>query len=199
MTRQRVGKVARLPADIREEINRRLYDGQTGKQIIAWLAKQKCPGNPSDISDSNVTQWRKGGYQDWVRSEGQMEKVRERAELAMRMAKAAGGSLPQSVVARLAGQIDEKIDALAEDDYKKFTPVLNVLLEAEGLRLKAIAVGQRGEALELLRQKFQRDTAKLFLKWYSDKHARTIADEPESGSEEKVERLGRLMFGEDWK
>jgi len=199
MSRQRVGKVARLPAEIREQINRRLYDGQTGKQIIRWLATQKCDGHPADITDSNMTQWRNGGYQEWLKSEGQVEKIKDRAELAMRMAQAAGGSLPQSVVVRLAGQIDEQIDALGEDDYKKFTPVLSVLLEAESLRLKAIEVGQKGQTLDLLRQRYQRDTAKLFLKWYASQKAKDIADQPESGADEKVERLGRLMFGEDWK
>jgi len=35
MTRN--GKIARLPQPIREQINRRLQDGQEGKRIVAWL------------------------------------------------------------------------------------------------------------------------------------------------------------------
>jgi hypothetical protein len=200
MSRQRVGKVARLPAGVREEINRRLYDGQTGKQIIRWL--KIAPGDAAglpDISDSNITQWRQGGYQEWLKSEAQVERTRERAELSMRLAKAAGGSLAQSILARIAGDIDDKLDGLSDEDVEKMQPLLNTLVDAEKARLKAIEVGQKGEALDLLRQKFQRETAKLYLKWYTDQKAKDIADQPESSADEKVERLGRLMFGEDWK
>jgi hypothetical protein len=33
----RVGKIARLPANIREEINQRLSQGALAKDLIAWL------------------------------------------------------------------------------------------------------------------------------------------------------------------
>jgi hypothetical protein len=35
MTRN--GKIARLPQSIREQINRRLENGEEGKQIVQWL------------------------------------------------------------------------------------------------------------------------------------------------------------------
>jgi hypothetical protein len=35
MTRN--GKIARLPQEIREQVNRRLEDGEPGKQIAEWL------------------------------------------------------------------------------------------------------------------------------------------------------------------
>ena len=33
----RNGKIARLPRDIREELNRRLQDGELGGPLLAWL------------------------------------------------------------------------------------------------------------------------------------------------------------------
>ena len=195
MSRTRVGKIARLPAETREQVNRMLYDGRTGQQIMSFLDTH----GTTDISDSNITQWRQGGYQDWLKSESQVERTRERAELSMRLATAAGGSLTQSILARIAGDIDEKLDGLSDEDVEKIQPLLNTLVDAEKARLKAIEVGLKGETLELLRSKFQRETAKLFLKWYSDKKARDIADQPETGADEKVEKLGQLMFQEDWK
>ena len=33
----RNGKIARLPGQNREEINRRLHDGEDGKKILGWL------------------------------------------------------------------------------------------------------------------------------------------------------------------
>ena len=47
-------------------------------------------------------------------------------------------------------------------------------------------------------QKFQRDTCKLFLAWFADKRATDVAAGAASNSE-KIEQLGSLMFGEDWK
>ena len=52
--------------------------------------------------------------------------------------------------------------------------------------------------LALERLKFQRQTAEIFLKWYEDKRAREIV-ESRDGNAEKIERLGRAMFGEYWR
>ncbi len=46
-------------------------------------------------------------------------------------------------------------------------------------------------------QRFMRETCELFLKWYADEQAKAIAAGAESNSS-KIERLGALMFGEDW-
>lgn len=46
--------------------------------------------------------------------------------------------------------------------------------------------------------KFQRETCELFVKWSADKAAQEVLRANSSNSE-KIERLGELMFGEDWK
>lgn len=46
-------------------------------------------------------------------------------------------------------------------------------------------------------QRFMRETCELFLKWFADEQAKAIAAGSESNSS-KIERLGSLMFGEDW-
>ena len=62
---RRTGKVARLPSVIRNEICLRFMRYEEYKDIIAWLASQGHPG----ISESNLSRWRKGGFQDWLRKE----------------------------------------------------------------------------------------------------------------------------------
>lgn len=198
MTLTRKGFVARLPAEVREELNRRLYNGQTGKQIMKWLSTLKCEGNPEAISDGHISEWRKGGYQDWLKSEAQMEQIRERAELSMRMAQAAGGSLSQSMITRIAGEIDEQLDNLGDDDLKKMVPVLQVIQNGEMLRLKALRVEQMGEQVTISRERFQRDTCALFLKWFEDKEVREIAGDSEASADEKTDKLGKRIFGDDW-
>lgn len=51
--------------------------------------------------------------------------------------------------------------------------------------------------LDLAKAKFRRETAELFLAWYADQRARDVAASGASQAD-KIERLGELMFGEDW-
>jgi hypothetical protein len=69
----RNGKIADLPNDIREQLNLRLLEGETGRELAAWLnalpAVQSILGsqfNGSPISKVNITHWRQGGYLQWV-------------------------------------------------------------------------------------------------------------------------------------
>lgn len=52
-------------------------------------------------------------------------------------------------------------------------------------------------ALALEERKFRRETCELFLRWAEDRRAREIAAGSLSNAE-KIERLGALMFGEEW-
>jgi len=78
MTRN--GKIARLPLAIREELNRRLQDGVTGKAVVAWLndhadvkALLQREFNERPVTEQNLSEWKQGGYQDWL----QQQEVRE--------------------------------------------------------------------------------------------------------------------------
>jgi hypothetical protein len=73
MNATRVGKIARLPKKIREELNGRLENGQLATTIVTWLNQQpevqkliaeQFGGHP--IRPQNISQWRKGGYVDWL-------------------------------------------------------------------------------------------------------------------------------------
>jgi hypothetical protein len=69
----RNGKLANLPNDIREQLNLRLLEGETGRELAAWLnalpAVQSVLGarfNGAPISEVNLTHWRQGGYLQWL-------------------------------------------------------------------------------------------------------------------------------------
>lgn len=72
------------------------------------------------------------------------------------------------------------------------------VLEAEKLKLREKSESRLRESLELQKEKFQRETCALFLKWAADKKAKEIASGSATNAE-KIEKLGELMFGEDWK
>ena len=57
---------------------------------------------------------------------------------------------------------------------------------------------QKDEELGLAREKFRRETCELFIKWAADQRAVELAAGSGDNSA-KIERLGQIMFGEDWK
>ena len=82
MTRR--GKIARLPHELREELNRRLNDGERGKPLVTWLnglpavravLAKEFAGKP--IREQNLSDWRQGGYRDWLAEEAALVEVRQ--------------------------------------------------------------------------------------------------------------------------
>ena len=72
--RTRTGKIARLPEPIREQLNQLLLNGALARDTVPWLNQlpevkqvlsEHFAGRP--ISEHNVSEWRHGGYQDWLR------------------------------------------------------------------------------------------------------------------------------------
>src|SRR5688572_1216173 len=73
MSHRRNGKVARLSSALRDQVNLHLDEGKTYSQIIHWLAANGHPGFTQD----NISQWYKGGYQDWRDQRAEVENFRE--------------------------------------------------------------------------------------------------------------------------
>ena len=81
MTRN--GKIARLPRPIREQINRRLENGEEAKHITEWLntlpevtslMAAEFGGQP--VSEANLSKWKLGGYRDWQAQQEALEAAR---------------------------------------------------------------------------------------------------------------------------
>jgi hypothetical protein len=79
--------IAHLPNDIREQLNLRLLEGETAKELAAWLnalpAVRSVLGaqfNGSPISEVNLTNWRQGGYLQWLTERECFDAARALAE-----------------------------------------------------------------------------------------------------------------------
>jgi len=66
-------KISTLPREIRDQLNRRIDDGQNSAIILPWLnalpAVQEILAAEFDskpVSRQNLADWRKGGFRDWV-------------------------------------------------------------------------------------------------------------------------------------
>jgi hypothetical protein len=80
MNLTRNGKIARLPLAVRQELNRRLDDGEQGKKLVAWLnalpevqAIVAAEFGGKVIREQNLSEWKQGGYRDWVAQQEALE------------------------------------------------------------------------------------------------------------------------------
>lgn len=210
----RKGKIARLPLAIREELNRRLLEGQSAGKILPWL--NALPETKAVLEedfegllvrDQNLSEWRKGGYAEWLARREKLDTTRELAQFAADLTKAGNGSLSDGAAAIAAGKLLEVLEGLGDstpspETLEALTLALSRLRAgdhvAEKLRLTTVRLDQTAELLALEQQKFRRLTCELFLKWREDDRARNIADGPGT-NEEKTEWLGQQMFGDLWK
>ena len=69
----RNGKIARLPARLRHQLNERLDQGEESPALLPWLnARPEVQAvvqehfNGVPISKQNLSDWRQGGFQDWL-------------------------------------------------------------------------------------------------------------------------------------
>ena len=68
------GKISRLPKTLREEVNRRMENGERGASIVAWLnalpevqAMLAAGFGGKPIREQNLSKWRKFGFKEWSR------------------------------------------------------------------------------------------------------------------------------------
>jgi hypothetical protein len=78
------GKIARLPRNIRDELNQRLENGEPADAILPWLnalpevqAMLADQFAASPVNQQNLTNWRHGGYQYWLEGREHHNLVRE--------------------------------------------------------------------------------------------------------------------------
>lgn len=73
MNSNRNGKIARLPRAVRDELNRRLLDGEMGTGLLRWLndlpevrAVLAAGFGGRSINGPNLTAWRQQGFREWL-------------------------------------------------------------------------------------------------------------------------------------
>jgi hypothetical protein len=82
---RRNGKVARLPAPLRDHINRLMDDGLTYKQII-----QKLAPSVQHLNEDNLSNWRLGGYQDYLKAQAINDRARVQTQAAAEAVRESG-------------------------------------------------------------------------------------------------------------
>jgi hypothetical protein len=159
----RNGKIARLPHDVREELNVRLERSEPSPQLLAWLnalpavrefVRREFGGEP--VSKHNLSQWRLGGFQDWLirrdffaDARNADDSMAERQEGREKMLADQAATL---LVARYAGLIG-RWDGECTRDFEARARVLNGLCRGVAeLQREAHKANRDNFAVEELRE-----------------------------------------------
>ena len=113
----RTGKIARLPKSIRDELNRRLEDGWQNIKLVDWLNELPAVReilleqfHAEPITEPNLSRWKEGGYQDWLRHRESQEQLRwviERGEDVQSQGGDSAEWLAQVATAELSAQLQQ--------------------------------------------------------------------------------------------
>ena len=126
----RNGKIARLPRSVRNELNERLERSEPSPQLLDWLnalpevqkvVKDDFAGVP--ISKQNLSEWRQGGFEEWLARQDLCEDARDLRQLSEEMdddesQMVLADDVAQVLAARFGtlianwnGEVDEKFEA----------------------------------------------------------------------------------------
>ena len=201
-------KIGRLPFAVRNELNERIRDGAQGAELLDWLnglkeTKRILRETKSEkINAQNLTDWRSSGYADWLADQGDADRIRRLAEVSQTLAAAAGGNVAGVGCSIATAKIMDALESADDDKVSDLATALVKLRASENAAQKVALAEEKNnlakEQLSLSRAKFERDTTRLFIKWAANKDALALATDRRLGSDEKTERLGRLMFGDLW-
>jgi hypothetical protein len=140
MTRN--GKIARLPHKVREELNQRIYDGTSGRRLVAWLntlpaveemLRADFDGRP--LREQSLSEWKKRGYREWLAFRQVSDKPADAPCRTLgELAATAGKSLLMLARAKMAN---------ATDDEERFRIVRELGIDLDILRRRDLEADRR--------------------------------------------------------
>jgi len=135
----RTGKIARLPRDLRNQLNRRMADGEQGVRLVEWLngleqVKQVLAHDfeGRQINEQNLSDWKSGGYQEWLARQETLACARELAGDASELAEAAEGSLADHLSVVLSARYAALVSGWngeMDDEFRRKARTLRTLCQ----------------------------------------------------------------------
>jgi hypothetical protein len=204
----RNGKIARLPRAIRDELNRRLSDGELGGQVVAWLnalpeaqavIAKEFNGRP--IREQNLSEWRNGGYREWLAHQDAVAQARDLAADAGELSGAASGSLANHLATVLTARYAAMLAGWDGENSEEFGRKLRVLralcqdiVELRRGDHSAARLQIEQERLERDRLKTEEDLVEHFQRWAKNPKVHDMICRDCLTPEERERRL-RAIFG----
>ncbi len=170
--RARTSKIARLPADIRAELNERLLEAEPPAAILEWLnalpevqrvLAQSFDSQP--ITEVNLSRWRQGGYAGWLEQRNTQEAVEAVATAAAGVEGPAAENLNRHLAVVLSARLFvemQRCGAMPEGPDK--TASLHQLVMSYTLLRRAEYYGEKvrldREKLKMLEERLRQEAEK---------------------------------------
>jgi len=163
--RSRSFNIARLPLEIRDQLNTRLADGEPGIRLVEWLNSnpevmkvmaEQFDGRP--ITESNISEWRSGGYEEWLTLRAFLNETRVVSENAGDIADI-GISSEHLRIVLLAqhAHLFQNLGIIPEDEFnhrlKAVTKLTASVLNMQRAELQKARLELQRERFELQREK----------------------------------------------
>jgi len=131
MDHPRAGKVARLPASVRETVNRMLHDNIPYSAIIQKLEALGYPG----FIPSNLSRWRSRGFIDWLAPQQQCEEVQGRHDWSRALLNRLSASSTPASLPEIGGDVsaapDLKLETLPLADSPDLDKALALVVSSQ--------------------------------------------------------------------
>jgi len=189
----RNGKIARLPKKIRDQLNHRLQNGQPGPEILDWLnalpsvqrvLRAHFAAQP--ILQQNLSEWRRGGYVDWLRHQEAQANTRWMVERSDDVQlKESGEYLCERLARVLTAELVQHTNDLAavKSPSERWKQLREIALELSRLRYGT----QYARTMDLAWQRWNRLVQK------EDAAAEAVERERQENSETQEQYLERMM------
>lgn len=204
----RNGKIARLPREIRDALNRRLQNGEQGGPLLAWLNALPVVSEVlarefggAAISKQNLCEWRAGGFAEWQARQETLDQARELAADATEITAATDGRLTDHLATVLAVRYASALagwNGQVTDELRKKLRALRGLCQDivelrrgdhSGARLK-----MEQERLGREQEKTEAEVVAHFQRWLKNPEVRDVVCQNYVSPEERERRL-REIYG----
>ena len=204
----RKGKIARLPREIRDELNRRMAENEDGGSLLRWLndlpavreiLAREFGGN--SVSKQNLYEWRTGGFTEWQARQEMLEQTRELAADAKELNAATDGKLTDHLATVLAARYAVALSGWNGEADEAFRKKLRVL---RGLCQDIVELRRgdhSGARLQMEQQRLGREQEKTdeeviahFEQWMKNAEVRDLICQNWISPEERQRRI-REIFG----
>jgi hypothetical protein len=203
----RNGKIAHLPFEIRQELNRRLLDNEPGGSLLAWLNELPQVRHVlardfggCAISKQNLCEWRAGGFAEWQARQETLAQARELADEATELAAATEGKMTDQLATVLAARYASALAGWKGEVTEKLRRKLRALRglcqdivelrrgDHSGVRLKI-----EQERLEREREKTEKEVLAHFQRWAENPAVRDWICQAWASPEERERRLREIF------
>ena len=165
--------IARLPRKIREQLNRRLHNGEPDNVLIKWLnSRSTVQSSAQTFGPPDLEEWKSAGYRDWVEHQDALAGTEELAAQAKELENTAGGSVADAMATVLAGRFARALvssgGVVNEELLARLQPLRQLCADTTELRRGDHDVERlklERERLALARANSEQEREKEFWEW----------------------------------